>query len=206
MKSIDSRRTLLLGFLGLFFLMLLSPMPAQAGAASESKEISWFFLVVGLLGGLSLFLYGMERMSDALKSVAGEKMKDILGILSNNRIMGLITGAIVTAVIQSSSVTTVMLVGFVSAGLMSLSQTIGVILGADIGTTITANLAAIVGNFRAKQTALAHLFFNLGMAVVALPLLGPLARLLTPPAPVTAPPDCATSSSPFQWTLLPGVV
>ena len=107
MKSIDFRRTLLLGFLGLFFLMLLSPVSAQAGAASESKEISWFFLVVGLLGGLSLFLYGMDRMSDALKNVAGEKMKDILGMLSNNRFMGMITGAIVTAVIQSSSVTTV---------------------------------------------------------------------------------------------------
>ncbi|MFC1882459.1 Na/Pi cotransporter family protein [Thermodesulfobacteriota bacterium] len=126
MKSIDSRRTLLLGFLGLFFIMLLLPLPAQAGAASESKEINWFFLVVGLLGGLSLFLYGMEKMSDALKNVAGEKMKDILAVLSNNRIMGLITGAIVTAVIQSSSVTTVMLVGFVTAGLMSLSQTVGV--------------------------------------------------------------------------------
>ncbi|MCP5050375.1 MAG: Na/Pi cotransporter family protein, partial [bacterium] len=95
--------------------MLLSPLPAQAAAASESKEISWFFLTVGLLGGLSLFLYGMDKMSEALKIVAGEKMKDILALLSNNRIMGLITGAIVTAVIQSSSVTTVMLVGFVTA-------------------------------------------------------------------------------------------
>ena len=75
MKSIDSRRTLLLGVIGLIFLMLLSPLPAQAGAASESKEISWFFLIVGLLGGLSLFLFGMDKMSDALKNVAGEKMK-----------------------------------------------------------------------------------------------------------------------------------
>ena len=89
MKSIDYRRTLLIGFIGLFFLMLLSPLSAQADTASESKEISWFFLVVGLLGGLSLFLFGMDKMSDALKNVAGEKMKDILGILSNNRIMGL---------------------------------------------------------------------------------------------------------------------
>ncbi len=179
MKSIDSRRTLLLGFIGLFFLMLLSPLPAQAGAASESKEISWFFLVVGLLGGLSLFLYGMERMSDALKNVAGEKMKDILmermsdalknvagekmkdilGILSNNRFMGMITGAIVTAVIQSSSVTTVMLVGFVTAGLMSLSQTVGVILGADIGTTITAQIVA----FKVTKYALLLLAIGFGM-------------------------------------------
>ena len=142
MKATDSCRTLLLGFIGLCFLMLLLPLPVQADAATDSKEISWFFLVVGLLGGLSLFLYGMDKMSDALKIVAGEKMKDVLAMLSNNRIMGLITGAIVTAVIQSSSVTTVMLVGFVTAGLMSLSQTVGVILGADIGTTITAQIVA----------------------------------------------------------------
>jgi phosphate:Na+ symporter len=160
MKSIDPRRIFLLGFIGLFFLMLLSPLPAQAGAASESKEISWFFLVVGLLGGLSLFLYGMERMSDALKNVAGEKMKDIMAVLSNNRIMGLITGAIVTAVIQSSSVTTVMLVGFVSAGLMSLSQTVGVILGADIGTTITAQIVA----FKVSKYAL--LLVAIGFAML----------------------------------------
>ena len=163
MTSIDSRRTLLLGFTGLFFLMLLSPVSAQAGAASESKEISWFFLVVGLLGGLSLFLFGMDKMSDALKNVAGEKMKDILGILSNNRIMGLITGAIVTAVIQSSSVTTVMLVGFVSAGLMSLSQTIGVILGADIGTTITAQIVA----FKVTKYALLLLAIGFGMLFIS---------------------------------------
>jgi phosphate:Na+ symporter len=160
MKSIDSRRTLLLGFIGLFFLMLLLPLPAQAAAASESKEISWFFLIVGLLGGLSLFLYGMERMSDALKNVAGEKMKDIMAVLSNNRIMGLITGAVVTAVIQSSSVTTVMLVGFVTAGLMSLSQTIGVILGADIGTTITAQIVAF------KVTKYALLLVAIGFVML----------------------------------------
>jgi phosphate:Na+ symporter len=163
MKSIDSRRIPLLGFLGLFFLILLSPVSAQAGAASESKEISWFFLVVGLFGGLSLFLFGMDKMSDALKNVAGEKMKDILGILSNNRIMGLITGAIVTAVIQSSSVTTVMLVGFVSAGLMSLSQTVGVILGADIGTTITAQIVA----FKVTKYALLLVAIGFGMLFIS---------------------------------------
>jgi phosphate:Na+ symporter len=160
MKSIDSRGTFLLGVIGLFFLMLLLPLPAQADAASESKEISWFFLVVGLLGGLSLFLYGMDKMSDALKNVAGEKMKDILGLLSNNRFMGMITGAIVTAVIQSSSVTTVMLVGFVTAGLMSLSQTVGVILGADIGTTITAQIVAF------KVTKYALLLVAIGFAML----------------------------------------
>ena len=99
-------------------------------------------------------------MSDALKNVAGEKMKDILAMLSNNRFMGLITGARVTAVIQSSSVTTVMLVGFVSANLMSLSQTIGVILGADIGTTITAQIVAF------KVTKYALLFLAIGFAML----------------------------------------
>ena len=160
MKPIDFRRFFLVVLMGVYFLMLLSPLPAQAGAASESGEISWFFLIVGLLGGLSLFLFGMDKMSDALKNVAGEKMKDILAVLSSNRIMGLVTGAIVTAVIQSSSVTTVMLVGFVSAGLMSLSQTIGVILGADIGTTITAQIVAF------KVTKYALLLLAIGFAML----------------------------------------
>jgi phosphate:Na+ symporter len=160
MKPIDFRRSFLAVLMGAYFLMLLSPLPALADAASKSGEISWFFLVVGLLGGLSLFLFGMDKMSDALKNVAGEKMKDILAVLSSNRIMGMITGAIVTAVIQSSSVTTVMLVGFVSAGLMSLSQTIGVILGADIGTTITAQIVAF------KVTKYALLLLAIGFAML----------------------------------------
>jgi phosphate:Na+ symporter len=148
-----------LGLIGIFTFVLLFPVSVLAGDASKSTEISWFFLVVGLLGGLSLFLYGMERMSDALKNVAGEKMKDILGMLSSNRIMGLITGAIVTAVIQSSSVTTVMLVGFVSAGLMSLSQTISVIIGSNIGTTITAQIVA----FKVTKYALLLVAIGFGM-------------------------------------------
>lgn len=140
--------------------LLFSNVFAQQLPSTEKSEINWFFLCIGLFGGLALFLYGMEKMSDALKNVAGEKMKDILAMLSNNRIMGLITGAIVTAVIQSSSVTTVMLVGFVSANLMSLSQTIGVILGADIGTTITAQIVAF------KVTKYALLFLAIGFAML----------------------------------------
>ena len=159
MKTVDSRRVFFLGFIGLSILMLLSPLPAQAAADSETNEISWFFLAVGLLGGMSLFLYGMEKMSDALKNVAGEKMKDILGMLSNNRFMGMITGAVVTAVIQSSSVTTVMLVGFVTAGLMSLSQTIGIIMGSNIGTTITAQIVA----FKVTKYALLLVAIGFGM-------------------------------------------
>ena len=97
---------------------------------------------MGLLGGLALFVYGMEKMSAALKAVAGERMRDLLGRLTHNRFLGVITGAFVTAVVQSSSVTTVLVVGFISAGLMSLPQSIGVIMGANIGTTITAQIFA----------------------------------------------------------------
>ena len=99
-------------------------------------------MLIQLAGGLALFLFGMDQMGEALKVVAGDKMRQILGKLTTNRVMGLVTGTVVTAIIQSSSVTTVMLVGFVTANLMSLSQAIGVILGADIGTTITAQIVA----------------------------------------------------------------
>ena len=163
MKPICSRHSFKLGLLGVCIFLLFAPCSALAEDASKADEINWFFLAIGLLGGLSLFLYGMERMSDALKNVAGEKMKDILAMLSNNRVMGLITGAIVTAVIQSSSVTTVMLVGFVSANLMSLSQTIGVILGADIGTTITAQIVA----FKVTKYALLLLAVGFGMLFIS---------------------------------------
>ncbi len=117
-------------------------LPSSALAAGGGQEINFFMLAMNLFGGLAIFLYGMEKMSGALKRVAGERMKDILGKLTTNRFMGMITGAFVTAVIQSSSVTTVLLVGFVTAGLMSLAQAVGVILGANIGTTITAQIIA----------------------------------------------------------------
>lgn len=99
-------------------------------------------VIFGLVGGLALFLYGMNSMSDALQKAAGEKMKKVLGFLTKNPIMGALAGALVTAVLQSSSATTVMVIGFVSAGLMSLPQAISVIFGANIGTTMTAQLMA----------------------------------------------------------------
>ena len=99
-------------------------------------------IIFGLAGGLALFLYGMSSMSDALQKTAGEKMKNILGFLTKNPVMGALAGALVTAVLQSSSATTVMVIGFVSAGLMSLPQAISVIFGANIGTTMTAQLIA----------------------------------------------------------------
>ena len=115
--------------------------PARA-AAENGAEIDWFSMAMQLFGGLAVFLFGMEQMADALRKVAGNRMKDILGKLTTNRFMGVLTGAFVTAVIQSSSITTVMLVGFVTAGLMSLSQAVGVIFGANIGTTVTAQIVA----------------------------------------------------------------
>lgn len=99
-------------------------------------------MIFGLIGGLALFLYGMNSMSDALQKAAGERMKKILGFLTRNPLVGVLAGALVTAVLQSSSATTVMVIGFVSAGLMSLPQAISVIFGANIGTTMTAQLMA----------------------------------------------------------------
>ncbi|MCD8127344.1 MAG: Na/Pi symporter, partial [Clostridiales bacterium] len=95
-------------------------------------------IIFGLFGGLAIFIYGMNLMSECLQKAAGERMKQILGLLTRNRLMGVVAGALVTAVLQSSSATTVMAIGFVSAGLMSLPQAISIIFGANIGTTITA--------------------------------------------------------------------
>jgi len=99
-------------------------------------------IIMGLLGGLSLFLFGMGRMTDAVKAVAGTGMRKLLAKATGNRFRAAFTGAAVTAVIQSSSVTTVLVVGFVSAGLITLSQSVGVIMGANIGSTVTAQIIA----------------------------------------------------------------
>lgn len=99
--------------------------------------------IISLLGGLGLFLFGMKYMSDGLNQVAGKKMKNLLEKLTRNRFKGFLLGVLVTAVIQSSSATTVMLMGFLNAGIMDLAQATGVIIGANIGTTITAVLIAI---------------------------------------------------------------
>ena len=96
-----------------------------------------------LLGGLALFLYGMHQMSEGLNAAAGEKMKQILERLTKNRFLGVGVGAAVTAVIQSSSATTVMVVGFVNSGMMTLRQAVWIIMGANIGTTITGQLIAL---------------------------------------------------------------
>ncbi len=154
-----TNRTLLA--IGLAFVVWLAAGPGIAATAEESG-IEWGSMAMQLFGGLAIFLFGMEQMAESLKKVAGNRMKSILGTLTTNRFMGLVTGTVVTAVIQSSSVTTVMLVGFVTAGLMSLSQAIGVILGADIGTTITAQIVAF------KVTKYALLLVGVGFALIFL--------------------------------------
>ncbi len=100
-------------------------------------------IVLELLGGLGLFLYGMTIMGDGLEKTAGDKMKKIIEVLTNNRIIAVTVGALVTMIIQSSSATTVMVVGFVNAGIMTLTQATGIIMGANIGTTITAQIASL---------------------------------------------------------------
>ncbi|NNK86050.1 MAG: Na/Pi cotransporter family protein, partial [Desulfobacterales bacterium] len=122
-------------------------------------KISWLFMILELFGGLALFLYGMEKMSDGMKKTAGNKMRSILATLTKNRIIALFVGGFVTMVIQSSSATTVMLVSFVQAGLMTFAQTMGVILGADIGTTVTAQLIAF------KLTDYALLMVAIGVSL-----------------------------------------
>lgn len=99
-------------------------------------------IVFGLLGGLAIFIYGMNMMSECLQKAAGEKMRSILALLTKNPVMGVLAGALTTAVLQSSSATTVMAIGFVSAGFMNLPQAISIIIGANIGTTMTAQIIA----------------------------------------------------------------
>ncbi|NNK79136.1 MAG: Na/Pi cotransporter family protein, partial [Litoreibacter sp.] len=107
-----------------------------------TEELNQLQLITGLIGGLALFLFGMETLTRALKQVAGASLKSILARMTGNRFLGVIAGASVTAIIQSSSITTVLMVGFISAGLMTTAQSVGVILGANIGTTITAQILA----------------------------------------------------------------
>lgn len=100
-------------------------------------------IIIGIMGGLGLFLFGMNLMGEALEKAAGSKLKKIIELLTSNIFMGVLIGTLVTAVIQSSSATTVMVVGFVNAGIMTLPQAVGVIMGANIGTTVTAQLVSI---------------------------------------------------------------
>lgn len=152
-------------------------------------------MIFGLIGGLALFLFGMNSMSDNLQKVAGDRMKKILGILTRNPIFGALAGALVTAVLQSSSATTVMAIGFVSAGVMSLPQAISVIFGANIGTTMTAQLMAFkisnyiypiifigfIMNFLAKKERIKNLgtvIFSFGLLFEGIEIMGSVMKPL----------------------------
>ncbi len=123
------------------------------------------FDLLTLIGSLGLFLFGMKMMSEALQKVAGARMRKILSAMTSNRFFGVITGFLVTAIIQSSSATTVMVVSFVNAGLMSLVESIGVIMGANIGTTITGWMITLLG-FKVKISAYALPMIGLGLPLI----------------------------------------
>lgn len=118
-----------------------------------------------LIGSLVLFLFGMKLMSESLQKVAGNKLRKILSVMTSNRFFGVLTGALITGIIQSSSATTVMVVSFVNAGLLSLSESIGVIMGANIGTTITAWIISLIG-FKIKISALALPLVGIGFPLI----------------------------------------
>jgi phosphate:Na+ symporter len=131
---------------------------------ATARASNWvFMLLVGLVGGLGVFLFGLRVMSEGMKKTAAQRARSILSTLTNNRLVAVGAGAFVTMLVQSSSATTVMLVGFVRAGLMTFPQSIGMILGADIGTTITVQLIA----FRLADYAL--LIIGVGIALMMLP-------------------------------------
>ncbi|MCD7722030.1 MAG: Na/Pi cotransporter family protein [Prevotellaceae bacterium] len=121
--------------------------------------------LLSLIGSLALFLYGMKIMSEGLEKFAGQRLRSILSAMTKNRVMGVVTGAVVTALIQSSSATTVMAVSFVNAGLMTLAQSIGVIMGANIGTTVTAWIISAIG-FKVNIAA-----FTIPLLAIGLPLI-----------------------------------
>ena len=126
----------------LFALLVVLTTNLYAGSSSNDGEISLFLIITGLLGGLGMFLYGMEMMSDGMKMTAGDSMRAILEKLTSNRFIAVFIGAFVTMVIQSSSATTVMLVSFVNSGLLNFVQALGVVLGSNIGSTVTAQIVA----------------------------------------------------------------
>ena len=145
---------------GLALLSILSAATlAFAAEATAANSIDEFELMMKLFGGLALFLFGIDQMSDGLKAVAGNRMATLLGNMTRTRFMGAITGAFVTALLNSSSVTTVLVVGFTTAGIMTLQQSIGVIMGANIGSTMTAQIVA----FNVTQYAMLPIAIGFGM-------------------------------------------
>ncbi|HEY5653399.1 MAG TPA: Na/Pi cotransporter family protein, partial [Pontiella sp.] len=124
-------------------------------------EVGLFFKIVSqVIGGLGVFLLGMKHMSEGLQAVSGERLRKMIGAVTNNRFMGVVVGILVTCLVQSSSVTTVMVVGFVNSAIMNLMQAIGVILGANIGTTITGWILVLkIGKYGLPMLGIAAFFF-----------------------------------------------
>ena len=151
----------IIAIISIFITALPSFVFAFPAAAPSNKEISWFLMFTSLFGGLGMFLYGMEMMSDGMKIAAGNRMRSVLEKLTSNRFLAVGVGAFVTMVIQSSSATTVMLVSFVNSGLLSFVQGLGVILGSNIGSTITAQIVA----FKVTDYALALIAVGAIMAL-----------------------------------------
>ncbi len=146
--------------------VVVAQIPGAAGSGARLvyqisvRERGWLWILLfGLAGGLGLFLFGMDLMSASLQRSAGRRLRAVLGALTRNRVLGLAAGAFVTVLVQSSSATTVLLVSFVQAGLISFAQSLGVILGADIGTTLTAQLIA----FRLTHYALLMIAIGFGL-------------------------------------------
>ena len=160
--ALNRRRIQLVLFCIISIIFSISICLAADSVSSNQANLDLFKMAMGLLGGLALFLFGMEQMSDALKAAAGEQMKNLLAKLAMNRFTGALTGAFVTAIIQSSSVTTVLVVGFITAEVMSLSQAVGIIFGANIGTTITAQIIA----FKITKYALLLIAIGFGMLFI----------------------------------------
>jgi phosphate:Na+ symporter len=140
----------------------LVALPALA-AADSGHEVDWFSLGMGLFGGLAVFLIGLEHLSAALQAAAGERLKMLLATFTQNQLKGAFTGAFITALLNSSTVTTILVVGFVTAGVMSLTQSIGVIFGANVGSTITAQIIA----FNVSQYALAMIAAGFAIRLTA---------------------------------------
>lgn len=154
----------IISFVHIKWFLLLSLLiinPILADNLSSASVIDWTVMMMTLFGGLALFLYGMNKMSDGMKKAAGDSMRKVLATITKNRVFGVIVGAFVTMIIQSSSATTVMLVSFVQAKLMTYVQSIGIILGANIGTTVTAQLIA----FKLTDYALAMIAVGFVLSV-----------------------------------------
>ena len=122
--------------------MVLATSLFASSSSNDAEGFSFFLIIIGLFGGLGMFLYGMEMMSDGMKMTAGNSMRAILKKLTSNRFIAVFVGAFITMIIQSSSATTVMLVSFVNSGLLNFVQALGVILGSNIGSTVTAQIVA----------------------------------------------------------------